>query len=48
VFRGAELAAVLDAADGAREDVRWISGDDSYRLVFRPLLPDEQTCDVAT
>jgi hypothetical protein len=45
VFRGAELAAVLDAADGAREDVRWISGDDSYRLLFRPLLPDEQTCD---
>ena len=45
VFHGAELAAVLDAADGARGDVRWLSGNDSYRLVFRPLLPDEQTCD---
>ena len=45
VFRSAELAAVLDAADGAREDVGWLSGNESYRLVFRPLLPDERSCD---
>jgi hypothetical protein len=48
VFRGGELAAVLHEADSAREDVRWLSGDDGYRLVFRPLLPDEQTCDDVT
>jgi hypothetical protein len=48
VFRGTELAAVLGAADGAREDVRWFSGDDSYRLVLRPLLPDERSCDDVT
>jgi hypothetical protein len=45
VYGGGDLAAVLDAARTAREDVRWLSGDKSYRLVFRPLLPDEHTCD---
>jgi hypothetical protein len=45
VYGGGDLAAVLDAARTAREDVRWLSGDESYRLVFRPLLPDEHTCD---
>ncbi len=45
VFRGRDLTAVLDAARNAREDVRWLSGNDSYRLVFRPLLPDEKGCD---
>jgi hypothetical protein len=44
VFRDDDLAAVLDAARGARQDVRWLSGDESYWLVFRPLLPDERTC----
>ncbi|HEY3096854.1 MAG TPA: hypothetical protein VGK05_08450 [Acidimicrobiia bacterium] len=45
VFRGRDLTAVLDAARNAREGVRWLSGNDSYRLVFRPLLPDEKGCD---
>jgi hypothetical protein len=45
VVAGGDLAAVLDAARTAREDVRWLSGNESYRLVFRPLLPDEHTCD---
>lgn len=45
VFRGGDLVAVLDAARGAREDVRWLSGNENHRLVFRPLLPDERACD---
>jgi hypothetical protein len=45
VLAGDDLAAVLDAARTAREDVRWLSGDESYRLVLRPLLPDGHTCD---
>jgi hypothetical protein len=44
VFRGADLAAVLDAARTAREDARWLSAGQSYQLVFRPLLPDERSC----
>jgi hypothetical protein len=47
VFRGGDLAALLDAARIAREDVRWESAGESYQLLFRPLLPDEHTCDDA-
>jgi hypothetical protein len=45
VVSGAELPAVLDEVGTAREDVRWQSAGESYQLHFRPLLPDEQTCD---
>jgi hypothetical protein len=45
VVRGGDLAAVLDAARTAREDVRWLSGGESYRLVLRPLLPDDRSCE---
>jgi hypothetical protein len=43
-FRSSDLVAVLDAARNA-EDVRWFSAGESYRLVFRRLLPDEKGCD---
>jgi hypothetical protein len=45
VFRGSDLTAVLDAAGNARQDAQWLSGNESYQLVFRPLLPDEKGCD---
>jgi hypothetical protein len=45
VFRGLDLTAVLDAARDAREDARWLSRNQSYRLFLRPLLPDERSCD---
>jgi hypothetical protein len=45
VLTGNDLAAVLDAARTARLGDPWISGNVSYRLAFRPLLPDERTCD---
>jgi hypothetical protein len=45
VFTGSDLAAVLDAARDAREGDPWSSGNATYRLTFRPLLPDERTCD---
>jgi hypothetical protein len=45
VFMSGELATVLDAARGAREGDAWISGNATYQVDFRPLLPDERSCD---
>jgi hypothetical protein len=42
---GPDAATVLDAAEDARENTRWTSAGAEYSLVFRPLLPDETTCD---
>jgi hypothetical protein len=45
VYLGDDGDAVLDTARGARENYRWVSGDESYQLTFRPLLPDERGCE---
>jgi hypothetical protein len=45
VFRGSDLATALDAARAARDGDRWRSERATYDLGFRPLLPDERTCD---
>jgi hypothetical protein len=45
VHTGRDLATVLDAARRAREGDPWLSGNATYQVDFRPLLPDERTCD---
>jgi hypothetical protein len=45
VFRGSDLATALDATRAARDGDRWQSEGATYDLGFRPLLPDERTCD---
>jgi len=45
VVEGADAQTVLAAADDAGADDRWRSGDAEYSIDFRPLLPDETTCD---
>jgi hypothetical protein len=45
VFRGDDLNRVLDAARAARDGDRWESAGSTYQLEFRPLLPDERSCD---
>jgi hypothetical protein len=45
VYSGDDRDSVLAAARAAREDFRWLSGEESYQLVFRPLLPDERGCE---
>lgn len=45
VVRGADARAVLDTAAGASTITRWHSGSADYSLIFRPLLPDESTCE---
>ncbi len=45
VVSGADLDTVLAAAEQATADTRWASGGNAYALVFRPLLPDEHSCD---
>jgi hypothetical protein len=45
VYTGDDRDALLAAAHDARENDRWISGDESYQLTFRPLLPDERGCE---
>jgi hypothetical protein len=45
VYTGSDLATVLDVARGAREGDRWTSRNATYQIDFRPLLPDERTCD---
>jgi hypothetical protein len=45
VYTGDDRDVLLAAAHDARENDRWISGDESYQLKFRPLLPDERGCE---
>jgi hypothetical protein len=45
IFTGDDLGILLDAARDAREGDVWSSGNATYRLTFRPLLPDDRTCD---
>jgi hypothetical protein len=45
VLNGSDATTALDAARSARQGDPWISGNVTYRLAFRPLLPDERTCD---
>lgn len=40
-----ELDAVLEAAEDATQETVWLDGGERWRLVFRPLLPSEATCD---
>jgi hypothetical protein len=44
VYTAGDLATVLDAARDAREGDPWISAGGTYELAFRPLLPDERSC----
>jgi hypothetical protein len=45
---GADRTAVLDAARTAGAGDTWTSGDATYQLTFRPLLPDERSCENLT
>jgi poly(3-hydroxybutyrate) depolymerase len=40
-----EAAPVLAAAATANARTPWTSGDARWEVGFRPLLPDEETCD---
>jgi len=42
---GASLATLLAVVQNANELTPWRDGGEVYRLVFRPLLPDESGCD---
>ena len=44
VVSGEELTTLLPAAGRSNELTPWSSGGPEYRLIFRPLLPDEHTC----
>ena len=44
VVSGADLEAVLGTAQGTNELTPWTSDGDEYRLILRPLLPDEHGC----
>ncbi len=44
VLGGREAERALAAAAGASSITRWQSGGRDYRIVFRPLLPDEHAC----
>lgn len=41
---GQELTSVLPSIDKANQLTPWKSGDQTYALLFRPLLPDESGC----
>lgn len=41
---GDEAASILKAAAGANQLTPWRSGSASWKVTFRPLLPDETTC----
>ncbi len=45
VVHGADLDPVLDAAGRARLKTPWTDGGHTWGLRFRPLLPDENTCE---
>lgn len=44
VVIGDDLAELLPLAQQANELTPWTSGGEQYRLIFRPLLPDEHGC----
>jgi len=44
VVGGRDLADLLPAASNANQLTPWTSGGTEYRLIFRPLLPDEHGC----
>lgn len=44
VVDGADLEELLPAAEMANELTPWVSDGESYRVLFRPLLPDESGC----
>jgi len=41
---GADAAKLLTAAKTANQNTPWKSGKDTWRVTFRPLLPDESGC----
>lgn len=45
VFSNSDATTMLDAARTAREGDAWQSAGVTYSVEFRPLLPDEHTCD---
>ncbi len=44
VMSGADLGSLMPAMQGANELTPWSSGGAEYRLILRPLLPDEHGC----
>jgi hypothetical protein len=44
VYTDGDLGTLLDAARDAREGDPWTSAGRTYELAFRPLLPDERSC----
>jgi hypothetical protein len=44
IVAGADLDLVLPLAERSSWATRWHSGESDWRIVFRPLLPDEHTC----
>jgi hypothetical protein len=44
VIRGEDGAKVFAAAGGAASNTIWESGDRTWLVSFRPLLPDESEC----
>jgi len=44
VVSGADLGALMPLMQGANELTPWTSGGTEYRLILRPLLPDEHSC----
>ena len=45
VLKGSDATTALDAARSAREGDAWESAGARYTVTFRPLLPDEHTCE---
>ena len=45
VVRGADLPPVLEAVSQARLHTPWTDGERTWNLRFRPLLPDETSCE---
>lgn len=45
VVTGDELTTAARLAANARQETLWSSGDTLYAVSFRPLLPDEHTCE---
>ncbi len=44
VVEGSDLDKLLAAAISTNTETPWVSAGEEYRLVFRPLLPDEAGC----
>ena len=42
---GTDAAAVLEAAASANMLTPWVSNGSRWQVNFRPLLPDETSCD---